>query len=391
MRKNRYKQYDDDYDDDDDDEEEDKKWAERRAKERKRRTRRFFWKLFSFFFTIALLIVALAGGFYFSRTYLFPDESAVVLSGDTVTIVIPAGASTEGIATILHNANLIPNVLMFRIQSRIDGFDGTYQQGTYQVDRGLTMSQIMELLQTGVVMQEGVWITIPEGYTTVQIANKVEELGIASAAEFVAATKTGNHAVEYDFLYDLPDREMPLEGYLFPQTYVIQEGDTVDALIHLMLQEFQRVYESEMRPLLEASGLEYTLDEFVTMASIVEKEIVVTEERPRAAGVIYNRLNRGMQLQMDATVLYAMGIVKEDVTYADLEFDSPYNTYKVAALPIGPISNPGKESLLAVVQPESHNYLYYVLEKRGASNHVYTETYDEFLTAKNNYLASKAE
>ncbi|MFI3173751.1 MAG: endolytic transglycosylase MltG [Bacillota bacterium] len=380
MSKNRREQYNDNDDDDE---------YEYVSDIRKRRAKKFFFKLLSFFFTIALLAAAMGGGFYFSRTYLFPEESAVVLTGDTVDITIPAGASTESIATILHNANLIPNVLMFRIQSRLDGFDGTYQQGSYQVDRGLTMSQIMELLQTGVVMQEGEWITIPEGYTTLQIASKVEEMGIASAEEFVAATKTGNFKFEYEFLADTPDREMPLEGYLFPQTYLLQEGDTVETLIHLMLQEFQRVYETDMKPLLDSSGLPYTLDEFVTMASIVEKEIVVTAERSRAAGVIYNRLNRGMPLQMDATVLYAMGIVKEDVTYADLEFDSPYNTYKVPALPIGPISNPGKESLLAVVQPESHNYLYYVLEKRGSSNHVYTETYDEFLTAKNNYLASK--
>lgn len=363
--------------------------AERRERERKRKARKTFFRVFTFFFTLLLLALALGAGFYFSRTYLFPEESEVVLTGDTVSIVIPAGASTEGIATILYNANLIPNVLMFRIQSRIDGFDGTYQQGSYDVDRGLSMAQIMELLQTGIVMQEGVWVTIPEGYHTIQIANKVEELGIATADEFITATKNTNFMVEYDFLVDIPVRDMPLEGYLFPQTYIIQEGDTVETLIHLMLREFQRVYEADMKPLIEASDLPYTLDEFVTMASIVEKEIVVTAERPRAAGVIYNRLNRGMPLQMDATVLYAMGIVKEDVTYADLEFDSPYNTYKVAALPIGPISNPGKESLLAVVQPESHNYLYYVLEKRGASNHVYTETYDAFLTAKSNYIASK--
>ena len=113
------------------------------------------------------------------------------------------------------------------------------------------------------------------------------------------------------------------------------------------------------------------------------------EERARAAGVIRNRLKQNMKLQIDATVLYAQGASKDRVMESDLQYDSPYNTYQVEGLPVGPISNPGAAALEAALNPEDNNYIYYVVEKYGSSNHVFTETYDEFLKAKDNYLASR--
>ena len=330
-----------------------------------------------------VMALGLCSGIFFIKVLSKPDNSTEVLTGSTIDIIIPEGASTATIANILEENQLIGNTFVFRLQSKQWGLDGTYMQGDYAVDTGLTTIQIMELLQTGVIL-DTIKLTIPEGYNTQQIAKKVEEAGIGTEEEFIEATQSG--AFSYEFLEGIPTREFPLEGYLFPETYHFKVEDTVEDVIYLMLEQFNKVYINEIKP--NIGNSEYSVDELVTMASIIEKEIVLDEERPRAAGVIYNRLKEGMPLQMDATVLYAMGIVKEDVTYTDLEFDSPYNTYQVKGLPIGPIANPGKISLIATLNAEDHEYLYYVLEAKGSQNHIYTETYDEFLGAKAKYKAS---
>ena len=153
-------------------------------------------------------------------------------------------------------------------------------------------------------------------------------------------------------------------------------------LIDAMLKRFEQVYTKEYQDLVASSG--YTLDEIITLASMVEKEIKVPEERARAAGVMYNRLKEKMTLGIDATVLYAVGKTAGELTVDDLNIDSPYNTRKNQ----GPISNPGEASIQAAIKPESHNYLYYVVEEYGKDNHVYCETYDEFLKAKAAYNAS---
>jgi UPF0755 protein len=241
----------------------------------------------------------------------------------------------------------------------------------------------MELLQTGVVFDD-VKFTVPEGYTTKQIAAKAEEAGICTAEEFIEECNTGSF--DFEFVKNLPDRDLKLEGYLFPDTYYVKEDTTAYDLIQAMLARFEQMYTKEYQNAVAASG--YSLDELVTVASVIEKEIKLDEERPRAAGVIYNRLKEDMPLQVDATVLYAMGIVKEDITEVDLQYDSPYNTYKVKGLPVGPISNPGEASFQAALYPENNKYLYYVVEAKGQNNHVFCETYDDFLAAKANYKAS---
>lgn len=351
----------------------------RRQREMKRRRDRRI--RLGTFLVIAIIIGFLSFGM--SKNFLTSSAEEPALSGETVTVTIPEGASTADIAKILKENKLIKNTFSFRLSSKLDGFDGTYQQGTYEIDTALNARQIMELLQTGVVFDD-IKVTVPEGYTTKQIAAKVEETGICTGEEFIEECNTGTF--EGDFLKDLPDREFKLEGYLFPDTYYIKEETTAHQLIQAMLNRFAQMYTEEYQSAVKSSG--HTLDELVTIASIIEKEIKVDEERPRAAGVIYNRLQEGMPLQVDATVLYAMGIVKEDISTVDLQVESPYNTYKVNGLPAGPISNPGELSLKAALYPEENKFIYYVVEAKGKDNHVFCETYEDFLKAKETYKAS---
>ena len=333
------------------------------------------------FLFIAVLVCFIC--FRFAKGLMMTDGSEENLTGKTVSITVPAGASTTDIAKILKENDLISSTITFRLSSKLNGYDGTYQQGTYDVDTGMTNAQIMALLQTGSVQNENK-ITIPEGFTVKQIAQRAEEKGICTADAFI--DEVNNGTFPHTFLKDLPKREYRLEGYLFPDTYFLTKETTAHDLIVMMLDRFEQMYTTAYQDAVATSG--YTLDEIVRIASMIEKEISLDEERARASGVIYNRLQQNMSLGIDATVLYAVGKTGDELTKEDLETDSPYNTRMNKGLPLGPIANPGEASFKAALYPEKNEYLYYVVEAEGKSNHVFCKTNEEFLAAKEKYKAS---
>lgn len=328
-----------------------------------------------------LIFKAAVFGYGFARDY-FSKPSETALTGETVEITIPEGASTKKIAEILKENGLIHNTLAFRLESKSEGYDGSYMQGTYEIEVGTDIESIMKQLQSGVVFSNADKLTVPEGYTVKQIADLVEKTGIDTADGFINEVNTGEF--NYDFLSDTQDRPYRLEGYLFPATYDIKEGTTSHDIIVMMLDRFEIAYDN----ILSAYSGEYTTDQLVTIASLVQSEIQLDSERKTAAGVIYNRIAQNMPLQIDSTVQYALSTRNEVVTYTDTEVDSPYNTYKYKGLPLGPICCPGEPSLEAAVNPESNNYIYYVLKQRGSGEHVFTENYDDFLKAKEEYKNS---
>ena len=366
--------------------EEGKRNLERKRKQkRKQRRKKIFSTLLLFLICIGLCL----GAFQFFRSLMMPSNPGVATDvGEDVAVTIPKGASTSDIAEILKEKDLIKSVFRFKLESKLNNYDGTFQQGNYTLNTSMTHQQIMELLQKGGEAEETYQLVIPEGFTVDKIAQRLQEQDIMTAEEFINEVNTGEF--DYEFLKDLPtstERRYRLEGYLFPATYTLYDGVTAHELIDKMLQRFEIEYTQNIQEDLEQS--EHTLDEIVIIASIIEAEIQVPEERPRAAGVIRNRLEQGMKLQIDATVLYAQGTTKDRVMESDLEYSSPYNTYQVEGLPIGPISNPGSAALEAALHPEDNNYIYYVVEKYGSSNHVFTETYEEFIQARDNYFASR--
>ena len=242
----------------------------------------------------------------------------------------------------------------------------------------------MNILSSGSNISEKNKITIPEGYTVAEIGEYLEEKGIVTADDFLNTANT----VDFDFKFikDIPEgRTNRLEGYLFPDTYYISDNATSEEIINKMLTRFNDFYTEENIKKAESLGL--TFDEAIIVASIVEKEISAPSERSIAAGVIYNRLEIDMPLQIDSTVLYAMGTTKEVVTYDDLETDSPYNTYTNKGLPKGPISNPGQAAIEAALNPDDNDYIYYVLKDRTSGEHYYTNNYDDFLKTKEQYKA----
>lgn len=337
---------------------------------------------------LCVIVVVLLGSTsaIFMKNMFSADGSEENYTGVTTAVTIPAGAGTADIADILKENGLIHSTFLFRMSSKLNGYDGTYQQGTYDIDTGMTNTQIMSLLQTIPVHDENK-LTIPEGFSIQQIAERVDEMGICTKEEFMTEAQTGTFP--YAFLQDIPQRELKLEGYLFPDTYFLSENMTPHELISMMLERFEDVYIDKYQEDITNSG--HTLDELLTVASMIEKEITVDEERAKAAGVIYNRLKEDMSLGIDATVLYAVGKTGDTLTEEDLKVDSPYNTRVNKGLPPGPISNPGEASFRAALYPEEHQYLYYVVEAAGKENHIFCETYDDFLAAKEKYKNSLSQ
>lgn len=306
-----------------------------------------------------------------------------------VNITIPSGASTKKIATILKENGLINSAEVFTLKVKLSEYDGTFKKGDYSLNTSMSEEEIMEILKTGTKSQEGIKFTIPEGYSTLKIAKKLEAEGIVTSDEFLKAVNEGQY--DYDFLAQVPQRASKLEGYLFPDTYFFRKDITAQEIVSKLLNQFDTVYSDAYKQKAAEKG--YTMDQIITIAAIVEKEAKLATERPVIAGVIYNRLNINMALQMDSTVNYAFelkegvdsGRDEEQVLLEDLEIKSAYNTYANAGLPVGPICNPGRDSIEAVLNPEPHDYIYFVLKDAQTGEHVFTKTHDEHVAAKNKY------
>lgn len=301
-----------------------------------------------------------------------------------IELVIPFGSSTVAIANLLEEQGIIKNALLYRIYLRQKDLEGHLQAGTYQLNDGLTYEQISQLLLQGQVLKESVRFTIPEGLKVEQIAARLANIEVERTAGEVESLinqelfldLVQNGDFDYWFINQIPqDVDYRLEGYLYPDTYEIFPTATEWDIIDLMLRGFDRVFTEEFQE--RAQELELSVHEVVTFASIVEREARVSEERPKIAGVFYNRLAINMRLQADATVQYLFDEQRERVLYRDLEIDNPYNTYMYLGLPPGAIASPGREAIVAVLYPETHGYFYYVTKKDGSGEHYFAVTYEE--------------
>ncbi len=235
------------------------------------------------------------------------------------------------------------------------------------------------LYKREIILAEEITITIPEGYTIKDIGRYLESENIVTYDEFLEASLK-----DYDFRFlDGIDRENHLEGYLFPDTYKIFKESTPEQIIYKMLSKFDQIYKDSLYEKAQKKGM--TVDEIVTVASIIEKEIRVEAEREFASAVIYNRLKQNIALGMCSTVLYAQDKRIEHLLDEDLKIQSPYNTYIHAGLPVGPIGNPGYASIEAALNPAKSNFLYFVVDNEEVGSHFFTDQYDEFLAAKAKY------
>ena len=299
-----------------------------------------------------------------------------------VKIEIKRGASTEEIAEIIYDNGLTSNKLWFRLQSKLLKFDGKYKEGTFSLNTTMDEKRMMALLTSDKTTdEENIRVTIPEGYTIMQIATRLEELELVTKEEFLKAVNEREY--DYAFLKDFAQsKKYKLEGYLFPDTYFIRKDATAEEIIIRMLNRFEEITDKYKQELV---NLPYSFDEVITIASIIEQEAKLEEERAIIAGVMYNRLADTMKLQMCSTVQYALEKRTANLSYDDLAVESPYNTYKYAGLPAGPICSPGEASIKAAFQPEEHNYYFFVVSDLEKGSHAFSVTADEHNNNKAKY------
>lgn len=288
----------------------------------------------------------------------------------TVSVIISSGSSTGQIGQILEEEGIISSADKFKIWSRIKGYDSQYKAGTYTLSPSMDFQKIADIIVSGKVTT--VNFTIPEGYTIYQTASAIAAKGLGDYDTLVSLIEAGDF--EYDFLKDAQNNKNKLEGYLFPNTYTVDEGMNEEQIIKVMLDQFEK----QPYKVYAESGSSYSLNDIITVASIIERECKVNEERPLVASVIYNRLAKGMPLQMCSTVQYVLGKQKEVLTYADTRIESPYNTYTNTGLPPGPICSPGLAAIKAALNPADTDYLYFVLSEKldGTSN--FSSDYAQF-------------
>ncbi len=336
-------------------------------------------KIFIILIVLGLLLSAGLFLAYFRFQQLL-QPPAISGTADEVTLVVPQGASTVGIANILKEQGLIRSTGAFRIYTAYQGLDGSLKAGEFSLNTGMAVPEIVDRLVKGETVS--ISFTIPEGYNLMQIADRLDKMNIANRDKFLEIAATGDF--EHGFLKGIPKGPGKLEGYLFPDTYRITRETTEREIIGMMLDRFARELTPEFKANAAKTGL--TVHEAVTLASIVEREAQKDEERPKVAAVFLNRLKKGWRLESCATVQFALGEQKPRLLNKDLEIDSPYNTYKVSGLPPGPIASPGSASLKAAVNPADVDFLFFVVSKDG--RHVFSRTLSEHNRNKEIYLDS---
>lgn len=327
---------------------------------------------------ILIVLIVIAAGIGYGWNAMQPTAT----SDQVVPYTLKSGTSKSTVAEELAQNGLIKNALAFKVYLKLNSEGSEFKAGDYEFTPGLTYAQIITKLNNAdVVVPKTMKFTIPEGYTVTQIADKLSEAGFVDRDAFMKLVDDPS-SLKLAQELNVPTGDgilHPLEGYLFPATYDLPIESTESDIIANMLLATRTKLRSIDNLDAQLKERNLTVHQLLTEASLVEREVVVPEERAQVAGVIDNRLKQNMKLQIDATVQYALGKQKERLLYSDLKIDSPYNTYLHEGLPPGPIANPGLDAIKAALAPEASKYLYYVTKKDGTGGHLFAQTYQEHL------------
>lgn len=316
-----------------------------------------------------LLAVAIPGA-RLARFALAPLDSA---NPATAIIEVQKGKGPKEIVRLLHDSRVIEDKAQFLWLGRVTRQWARLKAGEYQVSSAQSPIEIFSVITSGISVAFP--LTVREGENMYEIADDLQAKKLGDEKEFLKLCRSPAFMKELGFQPPLPPS---LEGYLFPDTYLINKTVSTSDLIRQMVKRFQAHWTAELDQ--KAKALGFTQHQAVTLASIVEKETGAPSERPKISSVFHNRLRKKMRLQSDPTTIYGMWQTYEgNIHRSDLTRPTPYNTYTVAALPVGPISNPGAEALKAALFPESTEYLFFVSHNDGT--HEFTSTYKEHMAA----------
>lgn len=327
------------------------------------------------FIFLLILIIFLINVFSYS---LDKNVEAKVFS-------IEKGQTVKQIADNLKQENLIKDTSSFIVYAAISGNYSKIQAGEYLISTQMSTARIVSVFAHGEVNKEK--LTIVEGWDLRDVASYFKEKNISTEDELYTITGepaqkdepaiTGN----YSFLSDKP-KNLSLEGYLFPDTYYIDKGDDAQSIINKMLSNFDQKLTPELKT--EIKNQKKSIFEIITMASMLEKEAKTLNDKKTISGILWKRMDSGMRLQVDATILYAENKVGLKIYTKDTQVDSPYNTYRVDGLPLGPICNPGMDSIIAAIYPTKTAYYYYLSTPEGKM--IFSKTLEEHNYNKNKYL-----
>ena len=307
---------------------------------------------------------------------LLGDRGGSTVSGERlgVYITVQPGMTAGDIGELLQKRGVIGSKQKFWLIAKFGGAERKFKAGTYQMYVNMPIREALDVLVSGEASM--VRFTIPEGFTVREIAARLEREGIVSSKDFLDKAKNFS---PYRYMKAPREAMYRSEGFLFPDTYEVEPGTSAEAILQMMVRNFDEKLTDAMREQAEKKHL--SVYELVTLASLVEKEARYEEDRPIIAQVFFKRLEINMPLQSDTTIQYLLDAPKEDVTYADTEIDSPYNTYQNYGLPPGPIANPGMASIEAVLEPADTDYLYFVADRAG-HNH-YSKDYEDHMEIVN--------
>jgi UPF0755 protein len=300
-------------------------------------------------------------------------------SGPSVRVTVEQGMSTSDIAALLEAEGIISSADVFKYYARLTGV-ASIEAGTYNLDKNSDLSNVVKVLEGGAAKAEEERVTVPEGLTLPEVARVIGEMPGRSADKFMEVANGGTIRSQYQ-----PAGNNSLEGLILPETYFVAKGDDEAAILRKMVDAFDSLA-TQLNLTGAAARFGITPYQAVVVASLVEREARVDEDRGKVARVIYNRLERKMQLQIDATVLYALDRPQESVSFKDREVNSPYNTYRIPGLPPGPIASPGRKSLEATATPTAGNWIYYVLTDANG-RHSFTADDREFQNLVNVCIA----
>ncbi len=306
-------------------------------------------------------------GFLYPETYYFSEDKDVIID-------IPSGSSVSTISDILYENKLIKNKTLFKLTVKISNKAPQIKAGKYLLNQAYTNNDIVNLLASGKIYNDGIKITIPEGSTSKEIISILVNKKLGKKEKYEELINNPKELYN-DVKFLKENNVISLEGFLYPETYYFSEDLSETEILKQMLIAFDNIYNDKLKE--KQKKLKMSLEEVITLASIVEKEAVKDEDRPLIAGVFYNRLKIDMPLQSDATIQYIFEERKKIVTYNDLKIDSPYNSYKNKGLPPTPIANPGIKSIEATLYPTESKNLYFVATVDGGNN--YSETYEQHL------------
>lgn len=342
----------------------------RKRRPRAKRTKR----LGIFVVFLSLIVIPIAFVMWWSGSLEPLSET-----GQEQIFEVKQGMTAAQVADELEKKKIIQSAQAFKQLSKLNNVDSKLMAGQYLVSSAMSARDVLDILLKG-PEPDIIKVTIPEGYTIAQVINTLEKNGLGTEEELSKAMQSFT-AKDYSFLQDIPTGKERLEGFIFPDTYFFDKKAQPKEVIDRFLDRFEAELTAETRSRLQE--LDLSVYEWVIKASIVEREAVKAEERPLIAGVFDNRLRTGMPLQSCATVQYILGEVKPVLSIADTEIESPYNTYKYAGLPPGPISNPGHASLEAVLYPTETDYFYFVAKSDGS--HAFAVTYNQHLQNMSKY------